>query len=87
MDWARRTSPLATQISRFIETPFFLRGHLKSLIYVTPVDSVQDLVALISIAAARVREILGIFESVHQSLHRHCQACVTVRGRNFEQLL
>ncbi|GBO28251.1 hypothetical protein AVEN_44638-1 [Araneus ventricosus] len=48
---------------------YFLWEHLKSLVYANPVDSEEDLVARISIAAARVREIPGIFESVRQSLH------------------
>ncbi|GBM33855.1 hypothetical protein AVEN_175690-1 [Araneus ventricosus] len=61
---------------------YFLWGHLKSLVYATPVDSDEDLVARISVAAAR-----GIFESVRQSLHRRCQACITDSGCNFEQLL
>ncbi|GBN31856.1 hypothetical protein AVEN_39273-1 [Araneus ventricosus] len=63
----------------------FLWGHLKSLVYATPVDSDEDLVA--RIAAARVRELPGIFESVRQSLHRRCPAYITDGGRNFEQLL
>ncbi|GBM81472.1 hypothetical protein AVEN_163630-1 [Araneus ventricosus] len=61
---------------------YFLWEHLESLIYVTLVDSEEDLVARIFVAAARVHEIPGIFESVLQSLHQHCQACVTVGGRN-----
>ncbi|GBM09277.1 hypothetical protein AVEN_116629-1 [Araneus ventricosus] len=65
----------------------FLWGHLKSLVYAPPVDSDEDLFARISVAAARVRELPGIFESVRQSLHRRCQACIAVGGRNFEQLL
>jgi hypothetical protein len=49
---------------------YFLGGHLKSLDYATPVDSAEDLVARIS---SRVCDILGIFKTVRQSLHRHCQ--------------
>lgn len=66
---------------------YFLWGHLKHLVYETPVDSDEDLVARISVAAACVREIPGIFERVRQSLHRRCQACIHTGGRNFEQLL
>ncbi|GBL99529.1 hypothetical protein AVEN_68805-1 [Araneus ventricosus] len=66
---------------------YFLWGHLKSLVHATPVDSDDDPVARISVDAARVREIPAIFERVRQSLHRRCQACITVGGRNFEQLL
>ncbi|CAL1283080.1 unnamed protein product, partial [Larinioides sclopetarius] len=62
-------------------------GHLKHLVYETPVDSVEDLVARLSVAAAGVREIPGIFERVRQSLHRRCQECIDTGGRNFEQLL
>ncbi|GBM99322.1 hypothetical protein AVEN_264626-1 [Araneus ventricosus] len=66
---------------------YFLWGDLKSLVYATLVDSDEDIVDRISAAAARVREIPGIFESVRRSLHRRCQACISVGGRNFEQLL
>ncbi|GBN38054.1 hypothetical protein AVEN_196045-1 [Araneus ventricosus] len=66
---------------------YFLWGHLKSLVYPTPVDSDEDPVARISVDAARVREIPAIFERVRQSLHLRCQACIAVGGRNFEQLL
>ncbi|GBM56213.1 hypothetical protein AVEN_109908-1 [Araneus ventricosus] len=38
-------------------------GHLKTLAYATPVDSVEDLVARIAVAAAPVHEISGNFES------------------------
>ncbi|GFV21693.1 hypothetical protein TNCV_164241 [Trichonephila clavipes] len=49
---------------RFIETDYFLWGLLKNLVYATPLDSDEDLVARIFEAAARVREIPGIFERV-----------------------
>lgn len=66
---------------------YFLWGHLKAIIYETPVDSIEDLVARLSIAAASVREMPGIFGTVRQSLLRRYQACITVGGRNFEHLL
>ncbi|GBN78503.1 hypothetical protein AVEN_256536-1 [Araneus ventricosus] len=66
---------------------YFLWGHLKSLVHATPVDSVEDLVARISVAAAPVHEIPVNFESVCQSLHRRCQAGITVGRRNLEQLM
>nr|XP_042901341.1 uncharacterized protein LOC122269952 [Parasteatoda tepidariorum] len=65
---------------------YFLWGHLKHLVYETPVDSDEDLVARIS-AAAGVREIPGIFERVRQSLHRRCQACIASGGHKFAHLL
>ncbi|GBM14755.1 hypothetical protein AVEN_72022-1 [Araneus ventricosus] len=66
---------------------YFLWGYLESIVYETPVDSDEDLVARISVAAASVRKIPGIYECVRQSLHRRCQACITFDGRKFEQLL
>ncbi|GFX45712.1 uncharacterized protein TNCV_1422961 [Trichonephila clavipes] len=65
---------------------YFLWGNLKNLVYATSIDSDEDLVDRISEGAARMREIPDIFERVHQSLHRRCQACIATRGRNFEQL-
>ncbi|GFU38480.1 uncharacterized protein TNCV_2434261 [Trichonephila clavipes] len=65
----------------------FLWGHLKNLDYVLPLDSQEDIVARISEAAARMREISGIFEHIRQSLHQRSQECIATGGRNFEQLL
>lgn len=78
--WPPRSSDLSN-------LDYFLWGHLKHLVYETPVDSDEDLVARISVAAAGVRETPGIFERVRQSLHRRCQACIASGGRNFEHLL
>ncbi|GFS62516.1 uncharacterized protein TNCV_1262951 [Trichonephila clavipes] len=76
-----------TRYSDLSSLDYFLWGHLKNLVYATPFDSDENLVARISEATARVREIPGIFDRVRQSLHRHCHACITTSGRNFEQLL
>ena len=43
---------------------YFLCRHLKNLVYKTPLDSDEDLVALTSEAAARVRKIPGFLERV-----------------------
>ena len=68
--WPPRSSDLSSR-------DYFLWGHLKNLVYATPFDSDKELVARISEAAARVREIPSIFERVRQSLHRRCQAFIT----------
>ena len=54
---------------------YSLWGHLKIL------------VVHISEAVVSVREMSGIFEQVHESLHQCCQACIITGGRNFEKLL
>ncbi|GBN74072.1 hypothetical protein AVEN_168703-1 [Araneus ventricosus] len=66
---------------------FFLWGHLKSLVYESPIDSDEDLVARISVAAGDVGEMPGVFEKVRRSLRRRCNACITAAGRSFEQFL
>lgn len=87
--WIGRGGPVAwpPRSPDLSSLDFFLWGYLKSIVYETPLDSDEDLVARLSEAAARVREIPGIFERVRQSFHRRCQACISVGGRNFEQLL
>ncbi|GFU62335.1 DUF4817 domain-containing protein [Trichonephila clavipes] len=66
---------------------FFLWCAMKGLVYDTPVVSEMDLVARISIAAARIREMPGVFEDVRQSMSRRCRACIHANGRNFEHFL
>ncbi|GBM72035.1 hypothetical protein AVEN_89792-1 [Araneus ventricosus] len=43
---------------------FFFWGHMKSLVYQTPVDSAEDLVARIVVAADKINTTPGIFERV-----------------------
>jgi len=45
---------------------FFLWGHIKALIYTSPVVSEEDLIALITEASTTIRQQPGIFE--HMSL-------------------
>ncbi|GFT97666.1 transposase-like protein [Trichonephila clavipes] len=65
----------------------FLWGAMKGLVYDTPVVSKMDLVARISIAAARIRGMPGVFEDVRQSMSRRCRACIHANGRNFKHFL
>lgn len=66
---------------------FYLWGHLKSLVYETPVPSQQELIGRIIDGCARISETPGIFERVRQSLRRRLRACIAADGRNFEHLL
>lgn len=66
---------------------FYLWGTMKSQVYDTPVTSDMDLVARISITAARILEMPGIFENVRQSMSSRCRACIQENGRNFEHIL
>lgn len=66
---------------------FFFWGALKSVVYATPVNSDEDLVARIVCAAADIQQTAGIFERVRQSMVRRCNACIASNGGNIEHLL
>ena len=66
---------------------YFLWWYIKSLVYETPVNSAENLVARITAAADEVRDTPGILANVRSSMFQRCQACITARGRNFEHLL
>jgi hypothetical protein len=65
---------------------FFLWGHIKALIYISPVDSEDNLFACVVKVAATFRQKPGIFEPIHQSLLCY-QLCIEVGGHTFEHLL
>ncbi|GFW85226.1 DUF4817 domain-containing protein [Trichonephila clavipes] len=66
---------------------FYFWGHIKSLVYDTPVDNAEELVARIAVAAGEIRNSPGVFQNVRMSMRRRCEACIVARGRNFEHLL
>ncbi|GFY25938.1 transposable element Tcb1 transposase [Trichonephila clavipes] len=67
-EWDKLPQQLLDNVVQSID--YFLRGHLKNLVYVTPLNSDENFVVRVSEAAARVREIPGFLERVRQSLHR-----------------
>lgn len=66
---------------------YFLWGTMKDLIYTTPVESEEDLVGRIAVAAGDVQEMPNVFENVRRSLDDRCRKCIEVNGANFEHLL
>ena len=50
----------------------FLWGDLKSIIHETSVESIKDIVARLSFAAAKERETPGIFCFTRELLFRRC---------------
>ncbi|GFX88342.1 hypothetical protein TNCV_1705621 [Trichonephila clavipes] len=75
--WFARSSDLSYM-------DFFFLGHMKSLAYSS---SVEDLIALISVAAGRIRDIPGNFQNLRNSMQHYCLVCQTTSGCNFEHLL
>lgn len=87
--WMGRGGPVSWPARSPDMTPldFYVWGHLKSLVYETPVPSAEELIGRIVDACERIRETPGIFERVRQSLRRRLRACIDAEGRHFEQFL
>ena len=66
---------------------FFLWGHVKTIVYETPVDTVQELRERIVAAFERVQATPGIFERVRRSMLQRCNVCIEVGGHQFEHLI
>ena len=58
---------------------FFIWGEMKCLVYETPIDTPEELVARVAEAAAIIPET--------QSFARRYQLCINVNERHFQQLL
>ena len=79
LDWKGRSSTVTTTFSRSYSYGFLYLGEMKCLVYETPIDTPEELVARVAEAAAIIREI--------QSFARRYQLCINVNGRYFQQLL
>lgn len=66
---------------------FFMWGHLKSLVYTTPLNNVDDLRNRIINGFETIRNTPGVFERVRASMRRRADACIRVGGGHFQQLL
>ena len=66
---------------------FIVWGHIKALIYMSPIDSEEDLIAFIVEAAATTSQQPGVIHPTRQSLLRRHQLCIEVSGHTFEHLL
>src|SRR5678815_1440410 len=66
---------------------FFLRGHLKHLVYTTTVESPEELRARKIASCDTIRHTHGIFERVRQSMRRRIEACIAAGGAHFQHLL
>lgn len=66
---------------------FFLWGHLKALVYKTPVNTEEELTQRIRNSCDQIRHTPGIFQRVRQSMLRRANVCIEVEGGHFQQLL
>jgi hypothetical protein len=66
---------------------FFVWGHMKQLVYATPVNTIEELELRVQNAAQEIRQTRGILNRVRLSWARRAEACIANGGRHFEQLL
>lgn len=78
---------MAASLSRPYFPGLFFWGYLKNLVYVTPVETVEQLQQRIFDSCRVIQNTPGIFERVRQNMVRRCNACIDAGGRNFEHFL
>ncbi|KAJ8895193.1 hypothetical protein PR048_000518 [Dryococelus australis] len=66
---------------------FYLWGHVKTLVYDTPVNTREELETRIRVAFETLKNTQAIFNNVLRNLLRCCRACIECGGDHFEQLL
>lgn len=66
---------------------FCVWGHLKTEVYSTPVNTVEELEQRVVHACQEFRNDPGVFERIRHSLQRRTQYCIQMQGRHFEHLL
>ncbi|KZC12728.1 hypothetical protein WN55_05355 [Dufourea novaeangliae] len=66
---------------------FFFWGHLKILVYSTPVNSLEELEQRIRFSVGIITNTMPKFRKIHTNLHRRVTLCTEENGGHFEQLL
>ena len=65
----------------------YLWGHLKSMVYATSVDTIDELTQRIENCCQQIRNKPGIFECVRSSMRRRAELCDEIDGEHIEHLL
>ena len=65
---------------------FYLWGHLKAILYSTPIHNVE-IRQRIEQGCQHIRKTPGIWERVRQSMMWRSEACITAHGSHFQHLL
>jgi hypothetical protein len=66
---------------------FYLWGHLKTLVYSSPIDTIEELCLKISNGIETIKQTPGVFERVRNSMRRRLNACILNNGGHFEHQL
>lgn len=86
LKWIGRGGPIPWPARSPDLTPcdFYIWGHMKELVYKTPVTSVEDLRERILAAADHIKNTLSTRVTVTE-MRRRLRACIRNNGRQFEQ--
>ncbi|KAJ4439355.1 hypothetical protein ANN_07477 [Periplaneta americana] len=66
---------------------FYLWGHLKSLVYSSPVPDLESLRNRIVACSEDIRNTPGVWDHVRRSMRHRCEVCIQAGGGHFEHLL
>ena len=66
---------------------FYLWGHLKSLVYLSPVPNLESLRNRIVACSEDIRNTPGVWDRVRRSMRHRCEVCIQAGGGHFEHLL
>ncbi|KAJ4431141.1 hypothetical protein ANN_19736 [Periplaneta americana] len=75
LDWQGWAGTVATSITGPNPLDFFLWGDMKRLVYETPIDTAEDLVARVVEAAHVIRDNVGLLERCRHAIVRRYQLC------------
>ncbi|KAJ4433566.1 hypothetical protein ANN_15875 [Periplaneta americana] len=65
----------------------YLWGHLKSLVYSSPVPDLESLRNRIVACSEDIRNTPGVWDRVRRSMRHRCEVCIQAGGGHFEHLL
>lgn len=87
--WIGRGGPIPwpPRSPDFNPLDFFLWGHLKNLVYATPVETIEDLRERIVHHSNGIKGNEEMLRRVHQSCLRRARTCIGEGGANVEHLL
>lgn len=87
--WIGRGGPIAwpPRSPDLNSCDYYLWGYMKSIVYRTPVNNLEDLEARVMMAAERIRNDPEELNRVSNSLLRRAEACIRANGAHFQHLL
>jgi hypothetical protein len=65
---------------------YYVRSHVRSLVYTSAVDTVEELQHRIEGSYQKISNEPGVFEIIRNSMRRRVQWCVQMQGQHFEHL-